>query len=348
VLVGGIVAIVVIVGGAIVVLMRRRSHDDVHSVEHYHRQLHTLEEMRAHPTHADGDGQASYPSPAFRVGSGSSTVRLTDPNKPLVPPVPPPPVPNPAEPVTFDDEDRGPAETEDGVGSGVPDEKDDVPVAAAAAVAGAAADGASQTTTTPLRPLSAKGEERAMHSIDHRPRRLGAPLAAIAAVVVLVVVLVVTGLHSNTPSSHGKSSATVSTTTTAPSHKTHHVTATTTTTAAPAVSAPSAATNHGATYQVSVASYSLALSATTGECWVEATDGTGGVLFQGTLFSGQSHTVPATGPVTVIAGAPNAFAATVNGSPVQLPLGFQAPFTLKFLSPASAAATGGTGTSSTG
>ena len=58
--------------------------------------------------------------------------------------------------------------------------------------------------------------------------------------------------------------------------------------------------------------------------------GTGTVLFSGTLFSGQSHIVAATGPVVVIAGAPGAFAATVNGEPVTLPAGYQAPFTLTF------------------
>ena len=79
------------------------------------------------------------------------------------------------------------------------------------------------------------------------------------------------------------------------------------------------------------ASYSLALAATTSECWVEATDtATGSVLFTATLFAGQSHTISATGPVTVIAGAPGAFSATVNGAAVTLPLGYQAPFTLNF------------------
>ncbi len=356
VLIGGLVAIVVIVGGTIGVLLARQSQDDVHSVEHYHRQLHTLEEMRAHPTHPEGDGEASYPAPAFRVGSGSPTVRLTDPNKSLVPPVPPPPVP--AEPVRFDDEDGGLVETEDyaesgeSVGAGAETGNGPAAVgAAAAATAAAAAEGvggAGHTTNLPLRPMSPKGKERAMHSINHRPRRLGAPLAAIGAVIVLVGVLIITGLHTTPPSHRGKSAQTANTTTTAPAHRTHHRAATTTTTAAPVVSAPAAATNHNATYQVADASYSLALSATNGECWVQATNGTGAVLFSGTLFSGQSHTVPVTGPVTVIAGAPNAFAATVNGSPVQLPLGFQAPFTLKFVSPGSGAATGPTGGTGTG
>ena len=83
------------------------------------------------------------------------------------------------------------------------------------------------------------------------------------------------------------------------------------------------------------------LSAKTGECWISATDATtGATLFSGVLALGQSHTLAATGPVTVIAGAPAAFAATVNGVTVALPFGYQAPFTLKFLTPGA----GGTST----
>ena len=55
------------------------------------------------------------------------------------------------------------------------------------------------------------------------------------------------------------------------------------------------------------------------------------MLFTTTLLSGQSHTIAASGPVTVIAGAPDVFAATVDGATVTLPPGNQAPFTLNFL-----------------
>jgi len=97
---------------------------------------------------------------------------------------------------------------------------------------------------------------------------------------------------------------------------------------------------------VADASYSLTLGANNGECWVSATDAsTGKVMFSGTLFTGQSETVTATGPVTVIAGAPGAFTATVNGAAVVLPPGAQAPFTLTLLSPS--ATTGSTGTGGT-
>jgi hypothetical protein len=106
------------------------------------------------------------------------------------------------------------------------------------------------------------------------------------------------------------------------------------------VSAPTATSLNGATYQVADASYSLALSAKTGECWISATDSnSGSVLFTGVLTSGQSHTVSATGPVTVVAGAPAAFAATINGVAVQLPFGFQAPFTFKFETPGNTGST---------
>ena len=105
VLIGEIIGVLVVIGAVAAVIFRRRSHDDVHSVEGYHRQLHTLEEIRAHTPAAgreNGNGDAPFPASAFRV-AGSSSVRLTEPGKAVVPPVPPPPVPNPAEPVTFDD-----------------------------------------------------------------------------------------------------------------------------------------------------------------------------------------------------------------------------------------------------
>ena len=329
-LIGGVVAVVVAVGLVAALLTRRRTHDDVHSVEHYHRQLHTLQEMREHPSAgADENGHQDatpYPASAFRV-SGSSTVRLTDPDRPLVPPVPPPPVPKAADPVVFDEE---PAEAQ---------------------------TSAETETPAPTKNFM-RDDDRALHSIDRRPRKLGAPLAAVGVVLVLIVVLVVTGLHTTTPPSHHAKSSTATTTrttTTTTAHSSNHPKTTTTTTAPQTVSSPKATSPHAATYQVASDSFSLVLSASNGECWVDATTASGTSLFTGTLFTGQSHTVTATGPVTVVAGAPAAFAATVDGAPVSLPFGFQAPFTLTFQTPgsgsgsASSTGTPGTpGTSSTG
>jgi hypothetical protein len=90
------------------------------------------------------------------------------------------------------------------------------------------------------------------------------------------------------------------------------------------------------------ADYSLTIAATSGDCWVEVSNtATGTVLFTTTLLSGQSHAIAATGPLTVIAGAPGVFTATVNGSPVTLPPGNQAPFTLHFLTAGSSTTTPG-------
>jgi len=147
VLTGGIVAALLVAGIVAGVVVRRRSHDDAHSVEHYHRKLHTLEEIRAHPhavggvapvngnghaaangsNNGDGDGDAnesgtvgedatdghaSYPASAVRI-AGSSSVRLTDPSQvtSTVPPISPPPLANSSEPVTFDDAGPDPIPT---------------------------------------------------------------------------------------------------------------------------------------------------------------------------------------------------------------------------------------------
>jgi RodZ C-terminal domain len=308
VLIGALIGVVIVVAVIVAVVLRSRSHDDEHSVDHYHRQLHTLEEIQAHPLEPEnGNGSAStYPASAFRV-SGSSTVRLTEPGRAIVPPVPPP-LPNPGRPITFGDDHADEAGVEDGEN---PEKVDESEKAAGTFMSGT--------------------EDRAMHGINHRPRRLAGPAAAVAGVLVLIAVLIVTGVHANSPHK-GKAPTTATTTHNHPRTSTRHQSTTTTsTTAAPAVSAPQAPTANSASYQVAGSSYSLALSASGGDCWVEATNTTNGsVLFTATLFSGQSHTIAASGPVTVIAGAPGAFAATVNGATVVLPPGNQAPFTLHF------------------
>jgi hypothetical protein len=319
----------VVVGGVIAAAVyRNRSRDDVHSVEHYHRRLHTLEELRTHPLAGseenaeNGEIDAAYPASAFRV-SHSSTVRLTDSGHTIVPPAPPPPVKNPGEPVLFVDSH---------VTHDTPDET---------------------STSTFMSGV----DDKALHSIDHRPKRIGV-LVAFAAVIVFIVILIVAGMHSNSPApKKHATSGTATTVTTGPAHtQPHsgaagtnghksHTSPSTTTTVAPVVSAPAPTSPNAANYQLGVANYSLVLSATSGDCWVSATNtSTGDVLFTGVLTAGGSHTVAATGPVTVVAGAPGAFAATVNGVAVQLPFGFQAPFTLNFETPG---AGGGSSSSST-
>lgn len=145
--IGGILAAVVVVGIIAAAVFRNRTRDEVHSVEHYHRQLHTLEDLRTHsPSGSEGNGDnghddAAHPASAFRV-SGSSTVRLTDPGHTIVPPAPPPPVKNPGEPVLFVDSHITPDASE------------------------------------PSKSNFMSGvDDKAMHSINHRPKRLGALIA---------------------------------------------------------------------------------------------------------------------------------------------------------------------------
>ena len=96
-LIGGLIGVVILLGVVAAVLLLRRSHDDVHSVEHYHRQLHTLEEIRTHTPGDRPNGSAgeAFPASAFRV-SGSSTVRLTEADHPSSRPSRRPRCPSPA------------------------------------------------------------------------------------------------------------------------------------------------------------------------------------------------------------------------------------------------------------
>ena len=305
-LIGGFVGVAVFVlVVAAAVALRRRSHDDEHSVRHYHRQLHTLGEMRA-PDGAPTEGDQAarpvaggrFPVSAVRV-SGSSTVRLTEAGHQAVPPLPPP-VPNSSELVTFDDAGPGPG-------------PEPIP-----------------------RSFMTGTEDRAMHAINHRPRRLGGQLAALASVAVLIAVLIVTGFHASAPAHKTRGS----TMTTAPSARGHAGTepptrkghgAATPATTPPLVSAPGDVSAHAATYQVASPTYALEVAATSGPCWVQVTDtATGAVPLSATLPAGQRDSVAATGSFTVVAGAPAAFAVAIDGTLVALPPGALAPFTLTF------------------
>jgi hypothetical protein len=310
------VVAVLVVGALAALLSRRVSHDDVHSVEGYHRSLHTLEHISAHPVagasvdsvHA---AKSAYPESAVRL-AGSSTVRVTDaPSAPL-PPVPVPPGVEPGKPVAFDD--------------------------------------APPVIAVPSAALPEVGpRDKAMIAINHRRRRLAAPAMALAGVTVLIVVLLVTGSHSVAPRHHhstGGSRGHSHTPTSAPHHRKKGTTtpgsttgptagstpSSTPVTAPPTVSAPQASTASGATYRVAAAGFTLSLSATSGAVWVDATDSTSGApYFEGTLAPGQQRSFVATSPVTVVSGATTRLTTTVDGSPVQLPPGFGTPFTMSFL-----------------
>jgi hypothetical protein len=85
------------------------------------------------------------------------------------------------------------------------------------------------------------------------------------------------------------------------------------------------------------ATFTVTLTATSGACWVDATSSaSGATLFSGTLAAGVQRSFSATGPVTLIVGAPTVLHATVDGDAVALPPGFQTPFTMSFVTTAPA------------
>jgi hypothetical protein len=305
-LIGGIVAAVVVAVGVVVLLTRRVAHDDVHSVEGYHRSLHTLESINAHPLTSGSDdlpGQGAntaYPESAVRVASRSTGRAAALPGS--VPPVPIPPLADPDAPMTFDDAEEAPP----------------------------------FSPPAPPRPVR---RDKAMISINHRPRRLAAPATAVAVVLVLVIVLLLTGSHSVPPGgrhSAGKNSRHNGSTAPTPPRK-KATTTTSTSTPPPAVSSPQAATTQSATYDVAATTFTVTLTATSGACWVDATSSaTGTTLFSGTLAAGAQHSFSATGPVTLIVGAPTVLHAAVDGDAVVLPAGFQTPFTMSFVTTATA------------
>jgi hypothetical protein len=294
-LVVGILLVVVVAALAAAIFSRRRSHDDEHSVEGYHRQLHTLEAIGVHvvdPDHEHPSGESAqpvFPESAVRV-AGTPIVRVTEPKPLFVPPVAPPPVPDPNAPVKFDD---------------------------------------AASSTFPLAPGSERRKDRAMSAMNRRPRRLAAPALAVAAVTLLIVVLLVTGSHKVPPVHHQATSTSEHSGT----RKRAHVhESTTTTTAPPIVSLPTATSTHAATYRVGSSAFTLVLGATSGPCWVDAVNtDTNATLFTAVLTPGEQHSIAATGPVTLEVGAPTSFAGTVDGTAFVLPYGFQTPFTLQFL-----------------
>lgn len=100
---------------------------------------------------------------------------------------------------------------------------------------------------------------------------------------------------------------------------------------ASAVSAvhPTSATAFAATVAAPASSYTVVVSVT-GRCWIEGkrTD-TGNDVWSGTLTAGQRHSFSFAGPVLLRIGAANA-AVTMDGAPVALPQGYQAPYDVTF------------------
>jgi hypothetical protein len=362
-LVGGILGAVVLAGLAVAMLTRRRSLDDEHSVEGYHRQLHTLEHISVHPVAgAEGAGSAGAGSAgagsagvagvadaggagagadagaagagaaaATEAGAAGAAVRHVYPESAVrlagttTPRVPERPPPAIPPPVI-------PSST---AGS--------TPAINSTTSPKVTFDDARATPpvapTQPAAPTSGlfRRQDRAMNAMNRRPRRLAAPALAVASVTVLIVVLLLAGSHKVPPArvgsgqTHGQGHHQSTSTSRGPSTTKKHTQVTTTTTL-PVVSLPTATSTHAANYKVATSAFTLVVSATTGPCWINVMNpSSNATVFSGVLAAGEQRSLPVTGPVSLEVGAPSVFAGTVNGKAFVLPYGYQTPFTLNFV-----------------
>jgi cytoskeletal protein RodZ len=192
--------------------------------------------------------------------------------------------------------------------------------------------------------ISGRGRDKAMSSMNHRPRRLGGPIAAAVIVVAAVAVLAVLGARAQ---HHKAKSPAASTTTSGATHRSTTTstpkpkkTTPTTTAPPPTQLTPTNASATSATYSPAAASYTVTVTTTTGAGWVEVhSTAAGNTPLAQTIPAGGSQTVNLTGASTIELGAPSVTNVTIDSLPVVLPSGYQTPFTLTVTPTAAAPAT---------
>ncbi len=177
-------------------------------------------------------------------------------------------------------------------------------------------------------PTHGPRRDMAIARMGHRPRRLGAPIAAAVAVIVLVTGLAIAGAHSRTPSS------------TTPTTIGHHrggiagskstTTTTTTTTPKPTTFTATSTSGSNADYPLPFASYTVVVTATSADCYVQVTNASGQVPFAAVLHAGQRQQLTLTGDSTIVLGAPAYAQVEVDRTPVTFPSPLPAPLDLVF------------------
>ncbi len=176
--------------------------------------------------------------------------------------------------------------------------------------------------------------DRAMSTMNHRPRRIAAPVVVAVIVLAALVAVVVVGARSqhHKPSSNAgvptSSPTTVTTRRARPPTRQTTTTTTTTTTTVPARFVTVAATSLTATYHPPAATYTVTLSTKTSDCWVTVSSSSGTSIFSETMVPGQTKSLSVTGEATVTIGAPSVLAVTLDHEPVVLPTGYGTPFTM--------------------
>ena len=364
-----LVVVLVVVGAVVAKLTWRSGRDELHSVDHYRAALGTIAEIRERaasssvrivdPEQAGTPTTGATAAPPDGPGAGpggdlaDEAPELEGHRAHRVHPDdlgPVRPSLSADQPLVFDD--TAPAGASGALGS------PSAGMSAAFArdgVSGGFGEPGSHDAVDPSGGFrSARAQTHALHSMNHRSRRI-LPAASVAAVVVVVAVaavLVGHGTHRGRPTS---SRATVTTpvsrasggTLRAKHHRTRSSTSTTTTTA-PAQVTPVSVGSGGTTANYSVPGtgpFTVTVAASA-PCWIDATEASSGsVVWTGTLQAGSSQSLRSPGTLSLELGAPGA-TLTVDGTPVSLPSGMHTPFVATFVVSGSGTSAAGSGAAS--
>jgi hypothetical protein len=331
VLIGLVVLVVIITVAAWVI--HRRGGDEVHSIQGYRHTLETLQEIGSRSARGgfgvvDEGARLSTSSPSVSVSRTGDSPRVDhqDDQSPAAQLLSQPhgSLDTPPGGIVFTDPSVAALDRH------APDDP-----------------GLSSDTPGDSSSRSRRGRDRAMSAMNRGPNRLGIVSVVGVVVVVLVVALTVASVTSKTSSKKTANRTRASTNSTKSSsaptnshssrsrgHRRRRSSTTTSTTAPPSLTATTW-TATTATYLAPASSYTLTVAATTGRCWVNVTSSSGAVLLSATLPPGQKQSLPVSGVVTVILGAPSSVAVSLNSEAVTLPVGFQTPFTMTLQPPSS-------------
>ncbi len=183
----------------------------------------------------------------------------------------------------------------------------------------------SQAAGVGNRPLRPRPARRSLTVMDHGPRRLGAPVLAVAIVAVVVGVLLYVGAKPHHATPPASASHTTDTTTTRTTQQT------TTTTSQPARYTAVSSTTSSATYAPATTSYTLTVGASSGNCWMDVTSASGTTVLAQSLTAGTTHPLTLSGKATILIGAPTVAVLEIDNVPAVLPAGAGAPFTVTII-----------------
>ena len=312
-----VVAAIAVVGAVVARVTWRRPGDERHSIQTHQQTLDTLRSMADRRTPVQRDGNPAPPSD--RAASSPARLPRGRPGAAHAGQGPPEPARSGQ---ARSGSVRAPSSSSTSGGNG---RHDMVFVDDATSPPESRSGEVSRTPLTlPGLPRSTRGGHRRSPGLQG-PRTRLLPVVGAVAVLVLVVGLAVAlapSHHVNTGARHAGKRPKTTTRTTDPR---------TTVTTPPQVQ-PTISTSTSAAYAAPSTGYTVGLRAT-GLCWVEATAAsTGDVVWTGTLETGQTRSIPATGSLILRLGAADDVSVALNGEQVDFPPGFQSPFDLTFQS----------------